>query len=206
MSEIRNRIKQVRNEKNLTITAVADLFQEKRQRLQDIEGGKQKIPEDVLVKYIEYFYINANWLLTGKGEMYRQQEKTSTTVEPEALGVVAPAAILNRLYSVFAVQDDKALSVKLHEQPEALAKWREQGQVPYETSATVAEQQKISLKWIITGFGDKHSTATIDRRMYIMNQLMEALPDQQQQEILAIIKEKERVNILERKIEALTKK
>jgi len=138
--------------------------------------------------------------------MYRQEEKPSAIVEPEAMGIVTPAAILNRLCLVLDVREDQALSLKLGEQPQTLEQWREQGQVPYEACETVAEQQKISLKWIITGFGDMHGTATMDRRMYIMNQLMEALPDQQQKEILAIIKEKERVNTLERKIEALTNK
>jgi transcriptional regulator with XRE-family HTH domain len=71
MSEIASRFKQIREDKKMTITAVSVAIGEKRQRLQDVELGNQKIPEDIIVKYIEYFDIDANWLLTGKGEMYR---------------------------------------------------------------------------------------------------------------------------------------
>ena len=58
----------------MSITAVASELGEKRQRLQDIESGKQKIPEDIIVKYIDYFNIDANWLLTGKGKMLKNME------------------------------------------------------------------------------------------------------------------------------------
>lgn len=72
MSEICNRFKKIRESKKMTITAIAAAIGEKRQRLQDIEAGKQKIPEDIIVKYIEYFDIDANWLLTGEGEMLKK--------------------------------------------------------------------------------------------------------------------------------------
>ncbi|TAN71577.1 MAG: XRE family transcriptional regulator [Methylobacter sp.] len=82
MSQICNRFRKIRESKNMTITAVAAAIDEKRQRLQDIEAGKQKIPEDIIVKYIEYFDINANWLLTGEGEMLKIK-----SVEPQTLGL-----------------------------------------------------------------------------------------------------------------------
>jgi transcriptional regulator with XRE-family HTH domain len=71
MTTICNRFKQVREDRKMTITAVAAAIGENRQRVQDIEIGKQKVPEDIIVKYIEYFNIDANWLLTGEGEMLK---------------------------------------------------------------------------------------------------------------------------------------
>jgi len=69
------RIKKIREDKKLTITALAIIINEKRQRIQDIEIGKQRVQHDIIAKYIEFFNINANWLITGKGEMYSGSEK-----------------------------------------------------------------------------------------------------------------------------------
>jgi len=66
----------------MSITAVASELGEKRQRLQDIESGKQKVPEDIIVKYIDYFNIDANWLLTGKGQMLKNMEYSELSSMP----------------------------------------------------------------------------------------------------------------------------
>jgi transcriptional regulator with XRE-family HTH domain len=71
----------IREQRNMTITAMASFLGENRQRLQDIELGKQKIPEDIIVKYIENFYIDANWLLTGEGEMMRRSASEANPSE-----------------------------------------------------------------------------------------------------------------------------
>lgn len=112
MSAIANRFKQIREDKKMTITAVSAAIGEKRQRLQDIELGNQKIPEDIIVKYIEYFDIDANWLLTGKGDMYRVQDvlsdskadkiielygSLSQTQQKEILSVIEEKKRLNQL-------------------------------------------------------------------------------------------------------------
>jgi len=206
--EISHRIKEIRDKNNLKIQELADILGEKRQRIQDIELKRQKAPQDVLTKIVEKLHIDANWLLTGKGEMYRQTEQPSVS-EPElnhAVGIVTPSAILSRMNLVSNTVGDAQLSKAMQESTNTLKQWRKNGQVPYEACERMAEKYKVSLKWLITGFGDMNSKDTMDRRMYIMNQLMEALPDQQQQEILAAIKEKERINDLERKIVALTNK
>lgn len=69
----------------MSITAVAAELSEKRQRLQDIEAGKQKIPEDIIVKYIDYFDIDANWLLTGEGNMLKSQSLAHSGVITQGL-------------------------------------------------------------------------------------------------------------------------
>lgn len=203
MCTIVSRIKKIRKEKKLSITAVANLFAEKRQRLQDIEGGKQKVPEEILVKYIEYFHINGTWLLTGKGEMYRQEENQVTDIKAGyATGIVTPSAVLNRMCLVLNVQADRELSKQLDQEIQQLTKWRESGQVPFEVCESFADAQKISLNWLITGFGDMNGSDAITRRMYLMLQLMEQLPDQQQQEVLSAAKEKQRINTIEQQLAA----
>jgi len=174
---------------------------------------RDSIPYSLCVDIAEEFDVSLDWLLTGKGEMYRRElnehEKHEKRIQEEmntVIGITTPSVILNRMCLILNVQGDEDLGKEIGELTETIKKWRKQGSVPYEACEKVADQEKVSLSWIINGFGDMHNTDTMDRRMYIMSQLMEALPDQQQQEILAAIKEKERINDLERKIAALTNK
>ncbi|MDF1583874.1 MAG: helix-turn-helix domain-containing protein [Methyloprofundus sp.] len=172
--------------------------------------ARDSAPYAICVDIAQKERVSLDWLLTGKGEMYRQEpggvQRQSEPDLSAALGVVTPAAILNRMCQVLKINNDAQLSQALQESSENLNKWREQGAVPYEACEKLAEREKISLRWLITGFGDQEGTETMNRRMYIMLQMMEALPDQQQQEILSVVQEKERINTLERQIAALTKK
>ena len=72
--EISHRIKKIRLDNSLSIEKFAALINEKRQRMQDIELMRQKVPQEVLSKVVEDFHINANWLLTGKGRMHSKPE------------------------------------------------------------------------------------------------------------------------------------
>lgn len=209
MTTLNDRILSVRICKGLSQLDFSKIIGISRSSLSEIENGKTRPSADLIVGITTGFSdINTDWLLTGKGEMYRQTEQP-TASEPElnhAVGIVTPSAILNRMNLVSNTVGDAQLSKAMQESTNTLKQWRKNGQVPYEACEYMAEKYKVSLKWLITGFGDMNSKDTMDRRMYIMNQLMEALPDQQQQEILAAIKEKERINALERKIAALTNK
>ena len=51
----------------MTQAEVAERLGEKAQRVNDILRGKQRVPEDFLVKFIEVFQVDANWLITGRG-------------------------------------------------------------------------------------------------------------------------------------------
>ena len=39
-------------------------------RINDIVRGKQRLPEDLMIELITKFNVNANWLLTGTGEIF----------------------------------------------------------------------------------------------------------------------------------------
>lgn len=89
MSGVANRFKELMVDKNLNPASMAALLKEKRQRIVDISIGKQRIPEDIIIKLIEYFNINANWLMTGQGGMYRNQTKEeSPSYEIKSLGAL----------------------------------------------------------------------------------------------------------------------
>jgi len=162
--------------------------------MSEIENGKRCPNIEFIVRISNKFEdISMDWLLTGKGTMLREEPKTSPeAIDPAVMGVVSPDAILSRC------------TIDIDQQE--IAQWRQQGQIPYEACERIAKQQNVSLKWLITGFGDKNSTDTIDRRLYIMNQLMESLPENQQQDFLSALQEKERINQIERELAELKAK
>jgi len=60
---------------------VARLLDEKEHRVKSVVYGKQRIPEDFLIKVLEVFGVDANWLLLGVGE----QPKPELTPREAAL-------------------------------------------------------------------------------------------------------------------------
>jgi len=200
-----------RKEKGLSQQSLADKLGLSRGYIGDIERGRSEPSFNFLTLITSKIDISTDWLLTGKGTMLLQApgRVTRASDEPdlsEVLEVVTPDAIFNRLSIHFDVEGAKGLSAVINKPPAELAKWRQQGKVPYEACERIAKQENISLKWLITGFGDKNSTDTIDRRLYIMNQLMESLPENQQQDFLSALQEKERINQMERELAELKAK
>lgn len=64
---IADRIKEVT--RGMTQAELAALLKEKNpHRVNSILSGKQRVPEDFLVKFLEVFRVDANWLLLGAGE------------------------------------------------------------------------------------------------------------------------------------------
>ena len=77
-NEIGNRLKQIRERLNFSVEKLCEIIKEKPYRIRDIEKGKQKCPPEVLKKYLEYFQVNLNWLLTGKGPMWINEKMLPT--------------------------------------------------------------------------------------------------------------------------------
>ena len=212
MTTLNNRVLAIRKLKALNQVEFSRVVGISRSSLSEIESGKTRPSSELMVGIATgYKDISTDWLLTGKGEMCLQAPGRVTRASDErdlseVLEVVTPNAILNRLAVHFDVEGDKGLSAVINKPPAELAKWRQQGKIPYEACETIVKQENISLKWLITGFGDKNSTDTIDRRLYIMNQLMESLPENQQQDFLSALQEKERINQIERELAELKAK
>lgn len=73
------------------------------QYLSDLRSGKSKNPNsDFVLKLIETFNLNANWLLTGEGEMFQGEGKSETGVAEEA---AAKIPLLRQLVSCGPGQD-----------------------------------------------------------------------------------------------------
>jgi len=63
---IPTRIKQVIE--GLSVAKVAQMLDEKESRVRSVVYGKQRVPEDFLIKFVQVFQVDANWLLLGVGE------------------------------------------------------------------------------------------------------------------------------------------
>ncbi|NPA38031.1 MAG: helix-turn-helix transcriptional regulator [Chlorobi bacterium] len=83
--EIRDRIKKLLRDKNLTSAGFADIIGVQRSGISHILSGRNKPSLDVLNKILLSFPdISGDWLITGKGDMYKK-EITGTTVKDKEL-------------------------------------------------------------------------------------------------------------------------
>lgn len=86
MSEIHDRIKEVRTAESLTQWDFSLKISEKESRLKAVEYGKQRVPAEMLKTIVEIFHVDGNWLLTGEGQMYRsdhQKNDQATRHQPQ---------------------------------------------------------------------------------------------------------------------------
>ena len=68
-------IKKIRTAKGLTQQEFANLVNSVSSTVASIESGKREIPKSMLKNLVENLGIDANWLLTGEGEMFRSETR-----------------------------------------------------------------------------------------------------------------------------------
>lgn len=68
-------IKKIRTAKGLTQQEFANLVNSVSSTVASIESGKREIPKSMLKNLVENLGIDANWLLTGEGEMFRGETR-----------------------------------------------------------------------------------------------------------------------------------
>lgn len=72
---MKDRIKQIRKENNLTQEKFAERIGVKRNTIATYETGKSEPMENIIVSICREFSINEEWLRTGQGEMKREMSK-----------------------------------------------------------------------------------------------------------------------------------
>lgn len=82
---IADQIKELRESLGLKPAQFAASLDEKLQRVQDIERGKQRVPEDLLTKIVEIFHVSGHWLITGQGDMYGSKTDASRNIVRAAI-------------------------------------------------------------------------------------------------------------------------
>ncbi len=74
---MKDRISKILHEERMTATKFADEIGVQPSSISHIISGRNKPSTDFLVKLLERFRgINAEWLLTGKGSMYKESSKS----------------------------------------------------------------------------------------------------------------------------------
>lgn len=72
MSNVPEKFKNLRQEKQLTQQGLADVLDVKKQNISNIEGGLQKPSFELMKKLIELLNVNSNWLIADVGPMYNK--------------------------------------------------------------------------------------------------------------------------------------
>ena len=77
---MRSRIKYLRKELNLSQQEFAEKIHISRSQLSYYESGTVNIPQRSQNEICEKFNVNKEWLLTGKGEMYKPTPQLSELI------------------------------------------------------------------------------------------------------------------------------
>ncbi len=77
---MRSRIKQLRKELKLSQQEFAEKIHISRSQLSYYESGTVNIPQRSQNEICEKFNVNKEWLLTGKGEMYKPTPQLSELI------------------------------------------------------------------------------------------------------------------------------
>ena len=86
IKDIGVRIKQIRSEKKLTQDEFSNILGIKQANLSHIENKGSKISVEILDKIISNFDINADWLLSGEGKIFRNEQKMGDVSKSTVVG------------------------------------------------------------------------------------------------------------------------
>jgi transcriptional regulator with XRE-family HTH domain len=113
---IKERLKQIIENKKLNITEFASICEIPYNTLQNYLLGRRTIGIDAVTKINVHLNINSNWLLTGQEEMYR----TETTTEE------IPAKWLSTWWDEADEEHRHWLNIQMKRQFPEYAEWCEQ--------------------------------------------------------------------------------
>lgn len=82
---MKDRIKKIRKNANMTQQRFADRLGLKRQTIATYETGRVEPSDSTLLLICREFEINKDWLLTGEGEMYDMPEDETVAAVSELL-------------------------------------------------------------------------------------------------------------------------
>ncbi|SPO56455.1 CI repressor [Pseudomonas sp. JV551A1] len=114
------------------------------------------------------------------------------------------AAVLTRLKLLTGTQSDAELSRKLSISPQTLSSWKVRDSIPYSLCVDIARQHACSLDWLLLGEAEQ-SPAAQDEADWECDMLerLRTLSPSDRQAILLVIKDKQRIQQLEQKLNAL---
>lgn len=114
------------------------------------------------------------------------------------------AAVLTRLKLLTGAQSDAELSRKLSISPQTLSSWKVRDSIPYSLCVDIARQHACSLDWLLLGEAEQSPAAQDEADWeYDMLERLRTLSPTDRQAILLVIKDKQRIQQLEQKLNAL---
>ncbi len=118
-------------------------------------------------------------------------------------------SVINRIQNAMQFNSDSEMCLKLEINRATLGNWRLRDSVPYSLCVGISESDKLSLDWLLTGEGQilkNNSIKTNTKTEQEISDLTHLFNEQEQQEILIVLKEKRRISLLEitvKKLQAL---
>ena len=112
MDTILDRIKQIADNENITLGAMEKKIGASKGVLSRAKAQNTDIQAKWIEKIVEnYPLVDANWLLTGIGEMYRSSEKNGACNSESSGNIKSLIEILNRTLIEKDKQIDRLLSI-----------------------------------------------------------------------------------------------
>ena len=118
-------------------------------------------------------------------------------------------SVINRIQNAMQFNSDSEMCLKLEINRATLGNWRLRDSVPYSLCVNLSESKGVSLDWLLTGEGQilkNDSIKTSTKTELEISDLASLFNEQEQQEILIVLKEKRRISALEitvKKLQAL---
>ena len=114
------------------------------------------------------------------------------------------AAVLTRLKLLTGAQSDAELSRALSVSPQTLSSWKVRDSIPYSICIDIARQHACSLDWLLLGQVKQATTGPdhVDWECEILERLRTLSPNDRQS-ILLFIKDKQRIQQLEKQLSEL---
>lgn len=82
--EISEQLKSIRKEKCLTQQELANQLEVSTATIASVENGSRDMPKALMKSLVKKFGIDANWLLTGEGEMFKTGKEAEAAVAVSA--------------------------------------------------------------------------------------------------------------------------
>jgi hypothetical protein len=115
-------------------------------------------------------------------------------------------SVINRIQNAMQFNSDSEMCIKLEINRATLGNWRLRDSVPYSLCVGISESDKLSLDWLLTGEGQilkNDATKTHTKTELEISELTSLFNEQEQQEILVVLKEKRRISVLETTVQKL---
>jgi len=115
------------------------------------------------------------------------------------------ASVLARLKLLTATESDAELSRALSISPQTLSSWKVRDSIPYSLCIDIAKQYACSLDWLLLGEPERHR-AGLDDEGWEQDMLarLRTLSLADRQAVLLLVQDKQRIQQLERQLNALT--